>query len=512
MFRKSFQSVSISLLLAILCLLAAPTTFGAVCESIGSGDFHDGDNWDCSGIPQVFDDATINPGHALVASQNVDVSTLRIRGGGLLEVEGYSMRIQVLGLYIENGAILRGSQTVYSRLYVTTPFNRSLNVINDGRIVGSPGGSVFIHDQSAGGDRPCPTGSSIQSSGGSFEGGAGRGNVYLLAQNIELHDATVLGGSGDVPPTPYSAGVAGSVYISGLTINIMDSTLVRSGDNTSTQTGALGGDVKIAAQSCYSTTDGQLTIDETSAVEVGGPSNDVCPGAMIYANGSSTIVGRVAPGPAGCLYWDPPNLVLAGDAELTGKTIIVAGEQLDARYLARRTLSTPALAAGDALEINLRPGGALDLRGLQPGFDYFHAGGGITIRADQIVTDSGVSPEDLMTPAPALLPGAETLQLAVTPDSEQFVNPGTVVEHPLQVTNVGTAAVDVEVWIEDTSRWLRGGPQLIQRNLEPGEPILLTLALEVPHGRNRMTEVKASATITGEKISEVSRAVFIIND
>ncbi len=513
MSKKSFYSFFLPcFLMVIACLLAAPAAFGAVCESTTSGSFHDFDVWDCGSVPQNGDVGTIQRGHTLIAAQNVDTSNLVIRGGGVLEVEGFAVRIQILNLIVESGGTLRGSATVPSRVYVTGPFNIGINVINDGRIVGSPGGHVFIHDQSPGGDRPCPIGSSIQSAGGSFEGGSGRGNVYLLAQHVELHDAKVLGGSGNVPPTAYSAGIAGSVYVSGLNVNIMDSTLIRSGDNTSTLPGAIGGSVKIAAQSCNSSTDGVLVIDDTSVVEVGGPSDAECPGALVYAGQSSTILGTVDPGPLGCTYWDPPDLVLAGNAELTGKKIIVAGENMDARFLAQRSLGTPALDASEVLEINLRPGGALDLRGLQPGFAYFRAGTGITIRADNIVTDGGVSLEDLMTPAPEWLPGAETLQLAVSPDSQQNVAFGNRIEHPLQVTNVGTSAVDVEVWIEDTAGWLQGGPRLIQAHLEPGEPILLTLILEVPYGRTRLTELKAAATIAGKKDSQVSRATFLVSD
>ncbi len=510
--------------LAAVCLSLVLATPGlaAVCDSLASGNFNFAGNWSCGTVPSAIDDATVKTGHFMTSTANVTVQSLIVEGGAALEMQGFSLTVQTPTLEVQAGGSLQGASGANgSTVYVTAPMGASMTVRNYGVIRGgSPGGSVFIHDGGQGGDLPCPTGSLIEAVGGIFMGGAGgtmgtpapAGNVYLLAETVDLQSSFVVGGSGFVPFNFLGHSQAGNVYVAGINVVIDGGTFVTSGTNTNPATGAIGGTVKIVAQSCNANV-GNLYIGPGSTVTVGAPSFGGCPGALVYAAGTSTILGTVAPGPAGCLYWDPPKLVLAGDAELTGGQVILAGSDFDATGLASRTLATPAIDAADTLEINLNPGGAADFQGLAPGFVYFRAGSSITIRADQVLLDPGVGLEDLMEPPPDVLRGAPTLLLDMTGNHQQFVSPGASVQYPVQVTNIGSASAYFKVTIEDSEGWLAGGAQFISQSLDPGEAILRTLTIDVPRKArsSRSTTVTLTASVEG-KPPQKTQAVFIMND
>lgn len=491
------------LILGLSLALAAPG-FAAICDSLTSGSWGAAGNWSCGSVPTAADVATIQPGHFMTSTADVMVQSLTIESSAALELQGFSLKVETTLLEVQPGGTLQGaSGTAGSDVYVTAPLGASMTVRNDGMIRGgSPSGSVFIHHSSSG-DLPCPNGSLIESVGGLFLGGSVAGNVYMLAETVTLDSAVVVGGSGFVPINLLGQSRAGSVYIAGINVSIDGGSFITSGTNTNTAPGAIGGSVKIVAQSCLGGP-ASLYIGPGSTVTVGGPSSGGCPGALVYSAGISTILGAVTPGLSTCFFWDPPDLKLAGDAELNGSQVILAGSSFDATGLASRTLATPAIEAADTLEINLNPGGTADFRGLTPGFVYFRAGNAIILRADQVLTDTGVGLEDLMDPPPDWLAGAPTLMLDMTEDRQQFVAPGASVQYPVQVTNIGSTRVDVDVIIKDSEGWLAGGAQFISRSLAPGEAILRTLTIDVPRKarRSRSTTVALSASLNGKPPQE----------
>ncbi len=510
---RALRPATLIFLAALLGLALAAPGLAATCDSTASGSFQDPSNWSCGHEPLPGDAVTIHGGHGLVSTANVTATSLTVESGALLEIKGFSLRIEIQTLDVQPGGMVRGASGANgTTVFITSPPGATMTVRNDGLIRGgSPGGGLFIADSGGGGDLPCPSSSSIESNGGSFQGGS-PGNVYLLAATVDLQNASVAGGSGFVPINLFGNSQAGSVYIAGIQVILDGSTFVTSGNNTNPHPDAIGGTVKIVAQSCNSNL-GTLFVGPAATVAVGSPAAGGCPGAILYAAFSSTIMGTVAPGPGWCLYWDPPELNLVGDAQLRGEQVILAGSDLDATGLASRTLPTPAVTASGSLEINLAPGGTADFRGLAPGFVYFRAGSAIILRADQVITDPGVALEDLMDPPPDWLRGTATWLLDMPPSSEQFVAPGASVRWPVQITNIGSTGAYVEVTIEDDQGWLAGGALAIAANLAPGEAILRTLTIDVPRkARNsRSTTVTVGASIAG-KPPQKSHAVFIMND
>ncbi len=514
------QSLRWSAWLACILWLTATGAFAATFTSNGTSNFADPANWTPFGIPGPGDHAFIQANHTVTATADVAVDILEVLNDGQLVMDGTALQIQVDVLFNHDGgtisgAAISGAAGPYGSSVYISRRTSTLTLINDGVIQGGyPGGYVIVHDGGGGGDLACPNGSAILSNGGSFlggDGGAGAGNVYLLAATVGFVDTTVLGGTGAVPAGIYGYG-AGNVYITGVTVALDGLTKVRSGSNTAST--GLGGTVKIVGQSCNSAA-GSVYIGPDVKVKVGVPSNGTCPGALVYAAVSSTILGQVAAGPTGCAYWDPPNLELVGDAELTGGTILIAGSDFDASGLASRTIATPAIDAADTLEINLTPGGVFDLQGLQPGFVYFRAGQRIQLCVDpaEILTDRGVSLADLMEPPPTMCPPKEVLLLGMDPNQQEEVATGQSLDVPVQVINLSNVPVTVNVFIEDYEGWLSGGSQSIPANLAPGEAVVRTVTIDVPATAKpgSSTTLKVGGVITGQPM-QYSFSVFTVVD
>ncbi len=480
------RPVLISLALALLlCGNAA-----AQCDSLTNGSFNVGTNWSCNFVPGP--NHTVRIFHNITSTTDVGVDSLDIFPGGTLVMNGFPLKIEVQTMVVHPGGLLTGGAN--SSIYITSPPGLPFDVTNDGTIqAGATGGDVFIHDSGPGGDLPCPSGSRVTATNGTFRAAPLDGNVYILADQVDLTDTHVEAGSGNVPFNLTCNSTAGSVYIAGVTVILDGTTQIyqglngNNGNNPPPPPGCGAnftledGSVNVLALSCNGA-GGVLNVNGNTIV--GQPVGN-SPGQCATVFGTFSVIANTATinGPGnGCIYWDPPWLTLADDATLKAGDITVAGEDLDASGLAGRTLPTPALDATDTLEIRLQPGGELNLQGLTPGFDYFQAGGRIVIAADedQILTDRGVRLEELMRPAPELVPATDTFALSLNPGSMRQVTPGSRVEHPLVASNLSTGVSLVDVNIVDAAGWLDGGPISLTANLDSGEAIFRTLTLEVP--------------------------------
>ncbi|MEM7583521.1 MAG: hypothetical protein AAF560_09085 [Acidobacteriota bacterium] len=505
MFRV-FSSATLRPVLVFVGLaLSLSGSAAAQCDSLNNGSFNVGANWSCGFVPGPTN--TVRVFHSIDSTTDVGVDSLDVFPGGVLTMNGFPLEIEVSTMVIHPGGTLTGGPS--SSIYITSPPGLPFDITNDGVIsAGAPGGDIFIHDGGPGGDLPCPSGSRVTSSNGAFLAAGVDGNVYILADQVDLIDAWVEAGSGSVPYNAICRSVAGSVYIAGVTVILDGNTQIYQGLNSNGApppvwcpgASAADGSVNVLALACNSAA-GILNINGSTVV--GHPmatSPSQCAtvfGTTSIIAGSATINGSGA----GCVYWDPPLLALADDATLEAGDITVAGEDLDASGLAARTLPTPALDAADTLEIRLQPGGELNLQNLTPGNAYFQAGSQIIIAADedQILTDPGVALEELMDPAPELVRARHTYVVTLNPDSERQVTPGSTVEHPIIASSLSTGTGLVELYVEDSEGWLQGGPISVGANRDPGEALLRTLTLNVPASAapGTGTVVKAVASING---------------
>ncbi len=477
----SLRPILFSLALALLFCGNAV----AQCDSLTSGSFNVAANWSCGFVPGSTN--TVRVFHTITSTTDVGVDSLDIFPGAALVMDGFPLEIEIRTLVVHPGGLLSGGAN--SSIYITAPPGAAFDITNDGTIqAGATGGDVFIHDGGPGGDLPCPSGSRVTATGGTFRAAPPDGNVYILAGEVHLVDSHVEAGSGNVPYNLICSSVAGSVYIAGTTVVSGGTTQIYQGLNSNSSAPPAAcptstredGSVNVLALSCDGT-GGDLIVGGHTVV---GHPMAISPSQCTTVFGSHSVIADTATvngSGNGCIYWDPPLLELAGDATLKAGDITVAGEDLDATGLANRTLPTPALDATGTLEIRLEPGGELDLQGLTPGFDYFQAGRQIVIAADrgQILTDRGVALGELMSPAPELVPFEPAFVVSLNPGSVRQVTPGSIVELPLVIANLSSGVSLTCVNIVDAPVWF-GGPITIEVELDSGEAIIRTLTLEVP--------------------------------
>ncbi len=491
-------------------------TAAAQCDSQTNGSFNAAATWTCGFVPGPS--TTVQIFHTVDSTTDIAVNSLDIFSGGVLVMNGFPLEIEVQTMVVQGGGNLVGAAN--SSIYITAPPGFPFDITNDGTIeAGALGGDIFIHDGGPGGDIPCPSGSRVSSTNGTFSAAPNDGNIYILADQIDLNGAIINGGAGFVPYNAICRSVAGSVYIAGVDVTINGASQIYQGLNANPNmpplpqcngvtTGPLDGSVRVQALSC-NTGGGNLSIGGTTIV--GNPLANANQCTTVFGTTSTIGANATINGGTSCVYWDPPLLELNDDASVKADHIIVAGEDLDASGLASRTLPTPALDAGDILEIRLQPGGQLDLQNLAPGFNYFQAGSQIIIAADedQILTDSDVTLEELMSPPPELVPAESTFVVSLNPDSERPVHPGSSVEHPFVASNLSTGSGLLDVYIEDYKGWLQGGPVSVSVNVDSGEALVRTLTINVPASAapGDYTVIKAVASINGGP-QETSLTIF----
>ncbi len=514
--RNGRHGFTAQVLVLLFAVLAPAATWAIPYVSNGSGDYHSPSTWSPTGIPGVLDSATILNGHVIDAFIDITVSDVEIQSGGTLIVQSHGVTLFAESVTVQPSGTLRGfdSATGGRNVFILPLSVGDMEVRNDGLIRGgNPSGSVFILD-GTGSDAACTNNSKISSSGGMFLGGTLNGSIFMVAEDIDLSNAVVEGGSGMVPFNPYTGqSIAGNVYLGGVDIEIHGTLplLTRVVSGTNTTPGGIAGTVKIVAYNCHGAI-GSLSIGATALVDVGTPSVS-SPGVLLFAAGTSTIFGTVgSPGASNSaadrgrtmhIDWDPPDLELLDLAEISGDGLTLVGENFHA------DLVGTGLRATDTIEIILAPGGVLDLRDLTPGPNYFEAGTGITLCADNILLQPGVTPADLMVPPPQICPGSDVLRLSLTPGSDHFVNPGDSVSLLLQAVNVGNAGGMVEVTLDDSAGWLAGGPLVFNRFLASGERISIAPVITVPSGSAAHTELLLTGQVTGQALQE-ERSTFVI--
>lgn len=504
----SFRLSSQIALFFSLSFLFTTITFAGVYNSTGSGNYHSNSTWTLiSGTgglqPGANDEANILAGHLVYSLASIHINRLKIQTGGNLTLRSGGSTIHANKVNVLAGGTIQGFDNGSGpggRVDITN-VGTGFALLNEGVIRGgNPGGYLFISSAN-GSDLPCASnGASVTGLNGRFLGGSTYGGVYIVSENLTMTNTLIQGGSGSAPNM-----AAGPVYLGGIGITLDGITTVLSGSNSAPS--GTAGTVKIVASNCNNGL-GTLLIDAGVTVTVGTPVVAACPGVLLYAGFSSTVLGTVGPmGAINCMYWDPPNLSLAGDAKMSAVNMDIAGETLTAGSLNPGTL---ALEVQDTLTISVN---TLDLTGLVPDAPYFIAGQQILINAQEILLDEGVELNQLMEPEPHIQEETKVQALSVTPSVVANVSQGANPAVPIQIVSVGNTDIgNLRVRITDSAGWLSGGSYNFSGPLAAGESLNYQAIINVPTGTKvgSRTKLYVSTSVEGQpSTTETSVFTFV---
>lgn len=475
-YRLHTKVVPLFITLFSTLLFSANNAMAGSYDSTGSGIYHQASTWILvSGggpaIPGSTDQVNILAGHVVQANSTITVDALTVQSGGNLTTLTSSGSIVAQTVTVQSGGTIQGFDNLggFGGGVNISNMSNGFSLLNEGLIRGgNPGGTLFISSAN-GSDLPCAAnGASVTGLNGLFLGGNDYGGVYIVSETLQMTNALIEGGSGNAPNR-----ASGPVYLGGIGVTIDGSTLITSGSNSAPS--GTAGTVKIVASNCYNG-QGTLFVGSGVNITVGAPVVAACPGVLLYAGASSTVLGSVGPiGAIGCMYWDPPVLSLAGHASLKAIKLDVAGDSLKTGGLQPGTL---ALEAQERLTISVN---TLDLTGLEVGLPYFVAGEEIVINATEILLDEGVRLEELMEPAPRLQGETKVQRLSVTPPVVATVQHGLNASVPIQLVSVGNVDIDnLTVKIMDSQGWLSGATYYYNGSLAAGESLNYQAVINVP--------------------------------
>ncbi|MBC7773462.1 MAG: hypothetical protein H7210_13275 [Pyrinomonadaceae bacterium] len=517
--------------------------------TVSSGRWTNPAIWSPPGVPTAADSVTISAGHTVHVNQNgsfpggaspyvINVPSLTVRAGATLLSDnafanGNTLRIEVSQLNVGPGGAIRGANggtiAAGDSVFITNQTGGTqFFLLCQGNVLagnGVNGGSVRIRQ-------------STPTVGGSFTVSAPTPGTGQIAAGNNLNPVVGQGGSAEVYIRDFAIALAGS-----------NDAIVRGGDTVNPC--MRGGNVTIHAYNLFDING----IDRTSGPNVKGGDN-IAPDADRRAGGDVSVraigIGRTqsgsriesgqpydalqtAPPPCGtgrreysvlrrfgprdnsfgemrtgCLYWDPPDLVLEGEGKITASIADIGAENFTASNL--NPANAPAIDVAQTLTFYINPGGTLDLSGLAPGTDWFRAPLGIRIFADptSILLPPGTSLADFMDPPPTVLPAAALRSICLAPaDSHVSVRAGESTSIPLNVMNCGGATETFVITASDQRGWVTSFSQTI--DLAPGDSLEELLAVNVPAGiiGGANTVLTVNVRIAGTPVVEEESQVVI---
>jgi len=453
----------------LMLAFVAPVN-AAVIPSVGSGDWFNPATWSGGVVPGPADQAIVTAGHAIyIASAGVTTSTaitldrLTVNGtlitdntpgfGGFYTIAANRVTVNVTGQILgQNGTPSWGTTLYFFGV-------NSFNVQNFGAIIagdGLCGGTLGFFGYDANWNA-LPT--SVFNSSGIVAGGRDGGCVYVYVRDLALTGGVVSGGddlSGQC--------CAGSVWLyAEVVLNIVGNALVQSGSSPR----LCGGEIWVVSN-------GTLTLG-TNAQLTAGTLGGGAQNCVITWAATQTILGTISGGT--CIRMDPPDVIVTDTATFSSKNIVIAGANVAITNL----LDPGQIQATETLTVKVNPGGTLDLRNLAAGQDWLSAGSGISLYADTILLDPGVSIGDIMDPAPTVFPGEEFAQVCLNPSggASYAAQPGTSLQIPYQVMNCGSAASDFTVSLTGPGDWLTN-PSTVTQTLQPGQNVRGFILVTVP--------------------------------
>ena len=394
-------------------------------------------------------------------------------------------------LNVSSGGTMRAVDGVWGGDIIVQPIS-TLFVLNQGIIragSGDFGGNITIQSSVLAMPSNFTVGATAAGQGQVLAGNntnalLGRGgttliNVRDISVSLATTDAVVRGGDtrnpcergGDVRLEAYNLfSVQGTNQFAGPN--------VKAGNNTAPVPMRAGGDVYLLSQNQGFSFSGSL-------VQTGFPFAVIAPCGVPGPErsciirtvaGTDTKQGR---GESDCYRWDPPDLILEGDAQIVSCVVEIGAQNLIARNL--NPALAPAVSAAERLDIFIPPGGTLDFSQLTPGVNWFNSPNGITIHADpaSILLPLGTTLANFMSPPPTVLPGAFLRTICASPSGGfSQVRAGESRVIPLRAMNCGSSTEAFTMTVTDTRGWLTPFSQTT--TLSPAQTIDYAAMLTVP--------------------------------
>lgn len=143
---------------------------------------------------------------------------------------------------------------------------------------------------------------------------------------------------------------------------------------------------------------------------------------------------------------------------------------------------SPAMAAAisghDNIELRAGPGGTLDLTGHSGAAPILVANISATLHADAILTDPGVSINDLIQPPPTVLPGSIVYETSIQPAHTLCRRGTSLPSVAATILNLSNDFVPVMAFYADTLNWVTPGMQTVF--LAPNETGEIEIPVFVP--------------------------------
>lgn len=481
-------------------VLAHSTARAVIYVSAGSGAWDAPATWTPPGVPGFGDNVTIAAGHTVGATGNPQLQGYRqvavLRVNGTLtchfpeRTTGMPLNVVCPTIRIDGEIRGESSPGAGGGVFIS-PFGIPLATTfgctfdNNGLVVGGQGVTDFggaVYVDYVGGRA---------TNRGTIRGGNGKqgGGVFVTAwnaQNLTVGAPALLRGgdgtNGDGGPVEltgwYDVAFPALVFATN-----GPGSIVRGGDALGGL--GVGGHAHVIGRgfNATATNDGPPPAATARATVRGG---DGCPGGAavvvgaitnnrgILANGATTCPPGVAPP---VVQFDPPTGTIEGGSQITGGIVeAFAGESLKLGSFA----SPDAIHADDFLRITLAPGGVLDLRGLSAGTNWMTAADSIVIRADNLLLDTGVTLDQIMSPAPQVSEGARFAELVIGGAASQTVVAGESVPIALRVHSASNLPDSVRCVLTDTQGWI-AGPMDVRALLDPTDAIKLVPPTRVPN-------------------------------
>ncbi len=231
-------------------------------------------------------------------------------------------------------------------------------------------------------------------------------------------------------------------------------------------------------------------------------------GDAVLSGDNVTNTGVLEPGdPDGEVVLDPMDVTITGDTTLSGEIItLVAGDSMTIGTLNNE----PAIEADETITIIVAPGGTLDLTNNEAGNDWLYAGTSITLKADTILTDSGVELADIMDPDPVILPGDTFTTYCVAPPTFiTAIQPAMEFTIDVLIQNCGNVSRDAQIDIHDTAGWVQTSTSELV-TLDAQESFEGNFEIHVPADAEEGDQTVVTLTVDDGLVQRTETYTFIV--
>lgn len=406
----------------------------ATVKSVKSGDWNDPTVWDPEGRPGPGDWVWIETGHTVTVSETIDLGDGGLCNKGTIRAKdnpnaNTAPSVKIIALSVHNAGIIGRAN-------------------EDDTAMNGTGGNCY---------KPAKSGGSVEI-------------FTTLFMNSEAgiirtgHGGDSLGGCSQWV-CPAIAGDGGKIEI--FSTSAVNRGLMQSGNGgeaNGCHARVLGGDggvIRIYADVLDPNSQSENTgrIDTGRGGDATGPTGSTSGGKGGDADIQINNLGGIVIGKEGGFTPnDPINLKASDDLHMEGSDIVTfytdEGGTIDFTQL-----KEGAISANKVIQIYTKAqngeGGSLDLRGVSG--KVFKAGEKVEVFADTILTDDGVTLNDLAdAPIVEVFPGKILYRVALSVEKRIVGNPGEKISLPVKVINGGPKIDEYALSVSNSAGWKLG--------------------------------------------------------